>query len=158
MPDFQFQHNPRHNCYDTSNEVTTSLIHQAHGGVGVYFKANRKVHTLTPQCTNLETLLFHVEDIPLTCAVVYRPSTYPLEIFCSHFKHLIDKVEEYPGTKLIMGDFNDNAFTSSSVVHLMAKHHYVQSVCYPTTEKGTLIDHVYIKDACTYIATLLQLS
>lgn len=46
-----------------------------------------------------------------------------------------------------MGDFNEDILTSSSIGKLMEVHGYSQHVQCPTTEKGTLIDHVYIKDA-----------
>ena len=45
-----------------------------------------------------------------------------------------------------MGDFNDNSAVSKSMENLMTQHGYSQIVSSPTTENGTLIDHIYIKD------------
>lgn len=61
--------------------------------------------------------------------------------------HVIAELEKHPGKKAIMGDFNEDILTTSSIATLMELHGYSQHVQYPTTEKGTLIDHVYIKDA-----------
>ncbi len=56
-----------------------------------------------------------------------------------------------------MGDFNEdvmNPRSSSHVAKLMAEHNYKQCVTKATTEKGTLIDHVYargIESVHTYV-------
>lgn len=60
---------------------------------------------------------------------------------------VIFKLENHPGKKLIMGDFNEDIFVSSTIAKLLDQHGYSQFVQTGTTEKGTLIDHVYCKGA-----------
>ena len=55
-----------------------------------------------------------------------------------------------------MGDFNDNILVSSSIQSLLQKHGYSQHVQIPTTEKGTLIDHVYTKDIDNIVIEVQQ--
>ena len=46
---------------------------------------------------------------------------------------------------IIMGDFNEDLLSKpdSKLVELMAQYGFSQLVHTPTTDKGTLIDHVY---------------
>ena len=48
-------------------------------------------------------------------------------------------------TVVVIGDFNDDVLTSSSICGFMQHEGFVQHVTQPTTERGTLIDHVYVK-------------
>ena len=49
------------------------------------------------------------------------------------------------GGKIIMGDFNENVFKSTTILQLFQKYGYKQIVTTATTDEGTLIDHVYVK-------------
>ena len=46
---------------------------------------------------------------------------------------------------MILGDFNEDILSqpNSSIVSLMSNNGYSQLVMSPTTDQGTLIDHVY---------------
>lgn len=50
------------------------------------------------------------------------------------------------GDKMILEDFNENLFVSHKVAHVMQKRNFIQINKGCTTEGGTLIDHIYIKD------------
>ena len=68
-------------------------------------------------------------------------------LFQESLLQLITDLNTYPGAKIIVGDFNDNLFTSKSLLKLIEQHQYRQLVTFPTTDANTLIDHVYIKNA-----------
>ncbi len=55
-----------------------------------------------------------------------------------------------------MGDFNEDILTSSTTGTLMELHGYSKHVQHPTTEKGTLIDHVYVQDAENVSVKIVQ--
>ena len=46
---------------------------------------------------------------------------------------------------IILGDFNDDVYdnTHSRVLAVMSNHGYAQLVQSPTTDRGSLIDHIY---------------
>ena len=55
-----------------------------------------------------------------------------------------------------MGDFNEDILVSSSIHKLLEQHGYTQHVRIGTTEKGTLIDQVYMKDTEDVIVEVTQ--
>ncbi|XP_073714001.1 uncharacterized protein [Misgurnus anguillicaudatus] len=146
IPGYVFSHNPRSKCYDNSTALYTELKHQRGGGVGLYCSENIECDLFIPECSNLECLYFVIPCVNLTAALLYRPNSYNPDLFRQQLLLVIDEMEKHPGPKMIMGDFNEDVFTSSTIVKLMQQHGYSQQVQTPTTEKGTLIDHVYTKD------------
>ena len=96
---------------------------------------------------NLECSYFEIPHVNLIALIVYRPSSYKIDAFRQHLIQLVFDLDKHPGRKFIMGDFNENIFVSSTITKLLEQHGYSQNVRATTTEKGTLIDHVYCKDA-----------
>ncbi|XP_065109326.2 uncharacterized protein [Paramisgurnus dabryanus] len=146
IPGFVFKNNPRAKCYDDSTALFTELKHQRGGGVGVYFSENIECNIFVPECCNLECLYFVLPCVNLTAALLYRPNSYKTDLFQQQLLHVFNEMEKHPGQKIIMGDFNEDIFTSSTIMKVMGQHGYTQQVQNSTTEKGTLIDHVYTKD------------
>ena len=79
-------------------------------------------------------------------AVLYRPSSYKIQSFRNNLVKLVEELDSFPGGKVLMGDFNEDIFKSSTIADLMEQYKYRQCVKTATTESGTLIDHVYVKD------------
>ena len=65
---------------------------------------------------------------------------------------LLTDLECYDMFFIVLGDFNEDllAKPNSRLVTLMAQYGYSQLVPIPTTDKGTLIDHVYCKTQLTH--------
>ncbi|KAL2076443.1 hypothetical protein ACEWY4_027971 [Coilia grayii] len=144
---YNFNHNPRGNCYDDSEPVFAGLRQQQRGGVGIYCSEEIDVQVSIPERCNLECLYFEIPHVNLIAAVLYRPSSYKIDLFRQQLLQVIFELDNHPGKKLIMGDFNEDIFVSSSIATLLDQHGYSQHVQTATTEKGTLIDHVYCKGA-----------
>ena len=124
----------------------STLKQQQGGGVGIYCAEDIDIQVSIPQICNLECLYFDIHHVNLSAAVLYRPSSYKIATFRKQLLQVIFQLERNPGKKLIMGDFNEDIFVSSSIQTLLEQHGYSQHVHVPTTEKGTLTDHVYTKN------------
>ena len=90
--------------------------------------------TLTlPTATNIHIVL------------LYRSPSVPLETFITMLSRFLVHISTVDLPTLVLGDFNDDilADCNSSIVSLMTSHNYKQLVTGQTTDRGTLIDHVY---------------
>ena len=76
-------------------------------------------------------------------AVLYRPSTYKIDLFRQQLLTVICELEKHPGKKVIMGDFNKDVFVSSTILKLMEQHGYTQHVQAATTEKEVKWHNVF---------------
>ena len=146
---FVFHNKPRHLAYDTNGKIFAELREQQHGGVGIYCKENMQCHVTDVPCMNIECLPLYIPQLKTQVAVIYRPSSYQLSTFCAKLNDLIVHMNMKTGGKIILGDFNENLMVANSIRTQMEKHGFSQVVNEPTTEKGTLIDHIYIKDIDT---------
>ena len=77
--------------------------------------------------------------------VLYRSPNVPLQALTATLSTLLNYVLTANMPTLVLGDFNENILSqpSSSIVSLMSNHGYTQLVTSPTSNKATLIDHVY---------------
>ena len=80
------------------------------------------------------------------CVVaVYRRPQLPLGVFLPLMNDLISNLPPIAPT-IIVGDFNDNLLAASRLSTLsqfMSLRQFTQLVQVPTTDSGTLLDHVY---------------
>ena len=80
---------------------------------------------------------------------VYRPPSTPISKFTDELLNIASKLKETP--TCIVGDFNEDISMTcqrhcSSMLTLIG---FKQMVKKPTTDSGTLIDHVYISQDMT---------
>ncbi|XP_073696195.1 uncharacterized protein [Garra rufa] len=141
---YYFHDKSRSDAYDTSHDVFAKLKEENHGGVGIYQK--EKVTLCDLPCINIECVMCRIEQLNTTIAVVYRPPSYSMPLFRENLIILINEMNSLAGGKIILGDFNENLFNKSSVHDVMQHFGFTQIVEKATTENGTLIDHVYVKD------------
>ena len=148
-------HVSRGRSYDNTHLQLQHVKQDSHGGAGMYHSVKKDVLIWPTKCYNFECLIFQVKTINLIAAVVYRPASYPVSIFCQHLKQLTDLIDQCPGMKIIMGDFHENALDNGKLVRFFTEHDYIQYVQTATTDKGTLINHVYVKDCANILVDVL---
>ncbi|XP_070407786.1 uncharacterized protein [Nothobranchius furzeri] len=142
---YSFYNCPRHLSYTSNQAALAALQDQQRGGVGIYTAQGVAFELLKLQDVNLECLTYKFVSLNLLMAVIYRPPLYPLSVFQANLVKLLDWLEPQSENVLLMGDFNDDILKSSVVLKIVTDRGYAQIVTDPTTERGTLIDHVYIK-------------
>ncbi|XP_055084862.1 LOW QUALITY PROTEIN: uncharacterized protein LOC117386060, partial [Periophthalmus magnuspinnatus] len=142
---FNFHSRPRSLSYQQSNHpALTSLLFQRHGGVGIYCEENLN-YEITVRDFSLECLVNYFAEYKIIVSVIYRPPSYPMSLFKYNLDRLLNWLESHCATVAVTGDFNDDILKSSNLCNFMMEKGYVQYVTSPTTEKGTLIDHLYVK-------------
>ena len=120
------------------------------GGVAVYVKNNiqarekQYIHNVT----DLEFVVVKVEaPVNALIATVYRPPSYSLKQFLTNLKSLLDSLEIMDHHPIIVcGDFNENLLSSGThaIFELFESRGYAQLITAATTEKNTLLDHIFI--------------
>nr|XP_057920504.1 uncharacterized protein LOC131117065 [Doryrhamphus excisus] len=145
IPGYHFHSQPRCLSYSSSNPALVELQGQQHGGVGMYIADHLHCSVVSAPNFNLEVLLVNCSSPSVLIAVVYRPPSYPMALFQGHLGTLLDWLHQKYASIVVLGDFNENLLKSSTISTFMARKGFCQSVKHPTTEKGTLIDHVYVK-------------
>jgi exonuclease III len=119
------------------------------GGVAVYvrdyFQASEKryLHNVT----NLEFVAVKIESpVKLLIAAVYRPPHYG-NPFMENLKALLDSLEVMDHQPIVVcGDFNEDLLNGfpGPITRLLESRGYAQLIKEATTEKNTLLDHMYI--------------
>ena len=142
---YSFHSQPRSLCYSSNNPKLIDIQSQQHGGVGLYSANNLTCNLMQPPNVNIECLVYSYVDYGILLVVIYRPPSYPMSLFKENLGKLLDWLNTVSKTIAIMGDFNDNILKSSSISKFVTEKGFIQYVTEPTTEKGTLIDHVYVK-------------
>ena len=81
-------------------------------------------------------------------AVVYRAPIVSLQLLLQHMTTLIHHVTIENKATVVMGDFNDDVLSTSSsrVEQFMLSQGYTQLVRQSTTDRATLIDHMYFSE------------
>ncbi|XP_071965644.1 uncharacterized protein [Antedon mediterranea] len=143
---YKLYHQARYDSYSNTNDLSSKIKHQAHGGVAVYAK-NTSSSRLNICNNDIEAVSFLITSpISVAVSVIYRPPSYDINQFCENLRKHLEELHKMSTKCIVMGDFNENLFKQSSRVNnLMAENEYKQHVTCSTTENNTLIDHVYSK-------------
>ena len=79
---------------------------------------------------------------------VYRRPNQPLTAFLPLLNHYVSNLPQIMPT-IILGDFNENLLSPSPspLLQLMSSRRFYQLVQGPTTDSGSLLDHIYCNGA-----------
>ena len=147
IPGYEFNHVPRSAAYTTEDEFYVSLKEMAQGGVGIYAKQGSKYRKMKYTGKNLECVIFIIPDINLVVVTIYRTQKYQIGKFLGNLNCLIEDISKLSERMIIVGDFNQDILKEEkSVLNFMESKEFKQIVLDATTEGGTLIDHVYIRN------------
>lgn len=91
-----------------------------------------------------KVVVLNAQKSRLVVAVVYRKPSHPMLHFLQLLRSLLALMPLHVPT-VVLGDFNDNIFgkQSSLLTSLMEEHRFKQFVTLPTTDSGSLLDHIY---------------
>lgn len=89
----------------------------------------------------------------LQVTVVYRSPSVPTSILLTVMSSILNPMTSSSIPSIVLGDFNEDnlAKTDSRIANLMSHHGFLQLVQSPTTDNGTLLDHVYYNNPCNLI-------
>ena len=95
----------------------------------------------------VQLLLLNVSHMQVS--LVYRSPTTALQQFIIVVNELLSRLSSTNTATIVLGDFNEDILSkpNSSLTSAMAIHGFNQLVQTPTTDRGTLIDHVYYNRA-----------
>ena len=99
--------------------------------------------------TDLEFYVVKVEaPVNALIAAIYRPPLYSLKQFLPNLCNLLDSLEILDHHPIIIcGDFNEDLMPdnrSKPIFALFQSRGYTQLIRTATTEKNTLLDHIFI--------------
>ena len=113
------------------------------GGVVSYSQIQESAITINIPVNNIEIVAILLKD-NIAIVTVYRPSAQPLNLFLSSMKNVIAFVKDRYKKTIILGDFNEDSKSPGPIQECMSTNGFSQLVTFPTTEGGTIIDHVYV--------------
>ena len=121
------------------------LVNSGNGrGVAMYIQNSVKytvVPLLSAECDVLAIRTHGKANLLL--AIVYKPNATGRKIFSTEMNNITAQIEVLDvDYSLFTGDFNSNLFKEDI---LPAFKQYHQVITEPTTTKGTLLDHIYVK-------------
>ena len=93
----------------------------------------------------VSTTLLLAKNKQIQIALLYRSPSVPLQTLTSLLSRVLNHLSTSSLPCVILGDFNEDVLlhTNSRIVSFMSSHGYTQLVNSPTTNRGTLINHVY---------------
>jgi hypothetical protein len=151
MDAFEFHHLTRKQCYDENLAKFASLHSAKGGGVGLYIKRIQQNVVVTSHCQkNFEGLV--VKQFDILMIVVYRPSVLSVQYFLDSLWSVVHGYMESFSNCVIMGDFNEDVKRGGPIQLFLESKGFKQIVNFNTTERGTILDHVYVGEHVNAVA------
>ena len=138
------------------DRVTTSSQDLSNGGIMIACATS-----LLPESTNIShPTLLEIKSVTVTTnsnlrmyvVAVYRRPQLPLATFLPLFADYLSRIPHQEMPTVVLGDFNEDLLqtaTSSRLLRLMSSKGFSQLVKLPTTDSGSLLDHIYYNGTAT---------
>ena len=86
----------------------------------------------------------------LQITLVYRPPSVPTSTLLTVMSSILTCSVSSSIPSIVLGDFNEDLITcpATQLLSLMSSHGFSQLVDCPTTDNGSLLDHVYCNRPC----------
>ena len=94
----------------------------------------------------------------LQITLVYRSPSVSTDNVLSLMSGILSQITVRDIPSSVLGDFNEDLLTipDSRLLHLMSHYGFSQLVQTPTTDRGTLVDHVYYNRPSNHIRVQVQ--
>ena len=124
------------------------------GGIIMFLHPHIKSTILDMNIPKLEfaaTVISPTQQDELIIITIYRRAN---TISTQHFKQLLEKLLSDPAfhekTILILGDFNEDIMENKTdICNFFQQYQFKQLICKPTTNQGSLLDHIYFNGTST---------
>ena len=119
------------------------------GGIMMFIDPHIKSASLNLDITQLEFLVVTTSPVPhneLIIITLYRrPNTISIQRFTQLLQKLLSNSKLNQKKIVILGDFNEDLMENKTNIHnLFQQHGFKQLIHQPTTNQGSLLDHIYI--------------
>ena len=133
-------------------------VHNDHkgGSMLVVLKPSRIATFVSNGIESLVTTV-QIQEQQMQIAVIYRSPSIPMQLLVQHMTRLLENVSTMNIPTVVMGDFNDNLYDNTcQVEQFMLAQGYTQLVMQATTDRATLIDHVYFNKQCSGVVVQVR--
>ena len=138
------------------DHVATSSQSLSNGGIMIACATS-----LLPESMNIShpslleiksiTVTIH-SDLRMCVVAVYRRPQLPLATFLTLLNDYLSRIPHQHMPTVVLGDFNEDVLSttsSSRLLRLMSSKGFSQLVKVPTTDSGSLLDHIYYNGIAT---------
>ncbi|XP_062601396.1 uncharacterized protein LOC134263100 [Saccostrea cucullata] len=145
IEDYSFHHKAREDLYDNTNDQTRKHRLARGGGVALYTKDSEieKIVSSLP-VKNVEGIAVKIVEHAMLIVTIYRPSTLSVPQFIDRLQNIIEYYRKFTKHLIFHGDFNEDAKSGGPIQTFMSNLGFRQVVNFCTTERGTILDHVYV--------------
>ena len=124
------------------------------GGIIVFIDPHIKSTPLNFDIPQLEFLALSTSPTPQNELIIITIYRRPNSISIQHFMELLQKLLSKPTLHrkniVILGDFNEDLIDNKTNIHnLFQQHGFKQLIIDPTTNQGSLLDHIYFNATST---------
>ena len=137
-------------CDRMSGENKGGVLISVHQSVQPITVTNYRPNGVLIEATSVTLLLPNNKHLQIT--LVYRSPSVSRSTLVSLIFEILNQISTSDMPSIVLGDFNDDILTerNHSLSSHMSRYGYSQLVHSPTTDSGTLIDHVYYNRPCLH--------